>query len=84
MDILNSQILEENISRILSIIGVKPSPLNEAALIIPFLLKQSDNLINFFTKNGANNLRCVTVGATTTASYVNSNFCYLPVTLSTA
>jgi hypothetical protein len=52
MDILNSQILEENISRILSIIGVKPSPLNEAALIIPFLLKQSDNLINLSIKWG--------------------------------
>jgi len=53
MDIVNSQILQENISRILSIIGIEPSPLNEAAAIIPFLLKRGDDLINFFTRDGA-------------------------------
>ena len=53
MDIVNSQILQENISRILSIIGIKPSPLNESAAIIPFLLKKGDDLINFFTRDGA-------------------------------
>ena len=53
MDIVNSQILQENISRILSIIGLKPSPINESAPIITFLLKKSDDLINFFTRDGA-------------------------------